>query len=61
MFECRMLTLDYSLVLSDEFDWDADGVDILGAVPIKHDGSFIQLPIHKLTLRYLRKTTSTAV
>jgi hypothetical protein len=56
-----MLTLGYSLVLSDEFDWDADGVDILGAVPIKHDGSFIQLPIHKLTLRYLRKTTSTAV
>ncbi|KAI0087124.1 sulfate anion transporter [Irpex rosettiformis] len=50
-----------STILSDQFDWDEDGVDILGSVPIKHGGSFIHLPIHKMTLRYLRKTTSTAV
>lgn len=49
------------VVLSDEFDWDSDGVDILGSVPINTGGSFVHFPIHKMTLRYLRKTTSTAV
>lgn len=52
---------DPSLVLSDEFDWDSDGIDILGAVPIKTGGHFIQFPVHGHTLRYLRRTTSTAV
>ncbi|KAI0686700.1 sulfate anion transporter [Cytidiella melzeri] len=56
-----LLVVVVSTILSDEFDWEADGVDILGSVPIKHGGSFVRLPIHKMTLRYLRKTTSTAV
>jgi hypothetical protein len=48
-------------VLCDEFDWDDDGIDILGDVPVNTGGSFVQFPIHRRTLRYLRKTTSTAV
>ncbi|THH27826.1 hypothetical protein EUX98_g6364 [Antrodiella citrinella] len=50
-----------STMLSDEFGWDEDGVDILGSVPINTGGAFVRFPIHHLTLRYLRKTTSTAV
>ena len=48
-------------VMSDEFGWDEDGVDILGSVPVHTTGSFVHFPLHKGTLRYLRKTTSTAV
>ncbi|KAI0710290.1 sulfate anion transporter [Cerioporus squamosus] len=49
-----------STMLSDEFDWDQDGVEILGSVPI-NTGTFVQFPLRKMTLRYLRRTTSTAV
>ena len=35
-------------------------MEILGAVPI-NTGTFVQFPLGKLTLRYLRRTTSTAV
>ena len=48
-------------VLSDEFDWESDGIDILGDVPVKTGGHFVQFPVHHHTLRYLRRTTSTAV
>ena len=48
-------------VLSDNFDWDQDGVEILGSVPINTGSSFIQFPLSKMTLRYLRKTTPTAM
>ncbi|CDO72606.1 hypothetical protein BN946_scf184985.g25 [Trametes cinnabarina] len=50
-----------STLLSDKFDWDKDGVEILGSVPINTGSSFLQFPLRKITLRYLRKTTSTAV
>ncbi|OBZ69840.1 hypothetical protein A0H81_10083 [Grifola frondosa] len=50
-----------STILSDEFDWDEDGVDILGTVPINTGSSFIQFPLRTITLRFLRRTTSTAV
>ncbi|KAK7691301.1 hypothetical protein QCA50_004695 [Cerrena zonata] len=50
-----------STILSDEFDWDDDGVDILGSVPINTGKHFIDFPLRRMTLRYLRKTTSTAV
>ena len=49
------------LVMSDEFDWDQDGVDILGSVPINTGKNFVRFPLHHKTLRYLRRTTSTAV
>ena len=49
------------IALSDEFNWDNDGIDILGSVPVNTGGSFVQFPIRRHTLRYLRKTTSTAV
>jgi MFS superfamily sulfate permease-like transporter len=48
-------------VLSREFRWDLDGVDILGSVPIKTSGSFFQFPIYKGNLVYLKGTTSTAL
>ncbi|KAH8103503.1 sulfate anion transporter [Cristinia sonorae] len=50
-----------STILCDEFAWDEDGVDILGSVPVQHGGSFARFPLHGMTLRYLRTTTSTAV
>ncbi|GJE94663.1 sulfate anion transporter [Phanerochaete sordida] len=50
-----------STMLSDKFGWDEDGIEILGDVPIHTGGSFIQFPVRHGTLRYLRKTTSTAV
>ena len=48
-------------VMSDEFDWDQDGVDILGSVPINTGKNFVHFPLHHGTLRYLRRTTSTAM
>ncbi len=48
-------------VLSDEWGWDKDGVEILGSVPVSTGTSFIQFPLRHVTLRFLRKTTSTAV
>lgn len=48
-------------VLSDEFNWDEDGVDILGSVPINTGKHLVDFPLHRMTLRFLRKTTSTAV
>ncbi|KAI0764375.1 sulfate anion transporter [Trametes elegans] len=50
-----------STFLCDKFDWDQDGVEILGSVPINTGSSFVQFPLGKMTLRYLRRTTSTAV
>ncbi|EIW54017.1 sulfate anion transporter [Trametes versicolor FP-101664 SS1] len=55
------LVVVVSTFLSDKFDWDQDGVEILGSVPINTGSSFIQFPLRKITLRYLRRTTSTAV
>ncbi|KAH9888425.1 sulfate anion transporter [Cubamyces lactineus] len=50
-----------STLLSDKFDWDQDGVEILGSVPINTGSSFVQFPLRKVTMRFLRRTTSTAV
>lgn len=55
------LVVVVSTILSDKFGWDEDGIEILGDVPIHTGGSFIQFPVRHGTLRYLRKTTSTAV
>lgn len=50
-----------STMLSAEFRWDEDGVDVLGSVPINTDGHFVNFPLRRTTLRFLRRTTSTAV
>ncbi|KAG6830437.1 hypothetical protein H0H92_000740 [Tricholoma furcatifolium] len=50
-----------STFLSAKFRWDQDGVDIVGAVPISTGQSFLQLPLRAETIKYLRRTTSTAV
>ncbi|KAG6866429.1 hypothetical protein C0991_004714 [Blastosporella zonata] len=47
--------------LSAQFRWDEEGVEILGAVPIATEGSFLQIPIRPSNLKWLRRTTSTAV
>ncbi|KAF8161461.1 sulfate anion transporter [Crassisporium funariophilum] len=56
-----LIVVVLSTILSSEFGWDADGVDILGAVDIHTGDSFIEFPLKKSNLKYLRRTTSTAV
>ncbi|KAH9949279.1 sulfate anion transporter, partial [Amylocystis lapponica] len=48
-------------VISDRLGWDEDGVEILGNVPINTGSSFVLFPLHKMTLRYLRRTTSVSL
>ncbi|KAJ3980743.1 sulfate anion transporter [Lentinula detonsa] len=50
-----------STILSAEFRWDEKGVDILGSVKVITSGSFFQFPIRSSNMKYLRRTTSTAV
>nr|GAT57848.1 sulfate anion transporter [Mycena chlorophos] len=49
-----------STILCEEFRWDEEGVEILGAVPITSMKSFVQIPLQHGNLKYLRRTTSTA-
>ncbi|KAJ7503163.1 sulfate anion transporter [Mycena galericulata] len=50
-----------STFLCDEFNWDKDGVEILGAVPITSMKTFVQIPLQAANLKYLRRTTSTSM
>ncbi|KAK7472325.1 hypothetical protein VKT23_000444 [Stygiomarasmius scandens] len=50
-----------STALSAHFEWDQHGVDILGSVNVNTGSSFIQLPFKRSNMRFLRRTTSTAV
>ncbi|KAF9012661.1 sulfate anion transporter [Cyathus striatus] len=56
-----LIVVVISTILCAEFYWDKDGVDILGSVSVKTGGSFLQIPLHRSHLKYLRRTTSTAV
>ncbi|KAG6887409.1 hypothetical protein C0995_015596 [Termitomyces sp. Mi166 len=56
-----LIVVIVSTFLSAKFRWDEDGVDILGAVPITAGHSFLQIPLRSSTLKYLRRTTSTAI
>ncbi|KAJ7727943.1 sulfate anion transporter [Mycena metata] len=56
-----LIVVVLSTFLSDEFNWDQDGVEVLGAVPITSMKSFIQIPLQAANLKYLRRTTSTAM
>lgn len=51
----------FYLVLSSEFRWDKDGVDILGAVSISTGESFIEFPLKGSNIKLMHRTTSTAV
>ncbi|KAJ7935301.1 sulfate anion transporter [Mycena leptocephala] len=48
-------------LLSEQFRWDQEGVEILGAVPITSMKSFLQFPLQVANLKYLRRTTSTSM
>ncbi|KAI5122315.1 hypothetical protein M0805_002482 [Coniferiporia weirii] len=51
-----------STALSSHFGWDKLGVNILGSVPIKTEGSSLfRFPVHGSTLKYMKSTTTTAV
>ncbi|KAJ7350718.1 sulfate anion transporter [Mycena albidolilacea] len=56
-----LLVVVLSTFLSEEFGWDKDGVEILGAVPITSMKSFVQIPLQAANLKYLRRTTSTSM
>lgn len=64
-FECGISDVEINpnpdAVMSDKFNWDQDGVEILGNVPINTGSTLVHFPLRKVTLRYLRRTTSTAV
>ena len=48
-------------VLSEKLRWDLDGVDILGEVDVHTGGSFIEFPLKHSNIKFLHRTTSTAV
>lgn len=48
------------LVLSDVYEWHQKGVATLGLMTIDA-GDIVDLPINRLTLKYMQKTTSTAL
>ncbi|KZT22517.1 sulfate permease [Neolentinus lepideus HHB14362 ss-1] len=50
-----------STVMSQELDWDDDGVAVLGSVNTKIGNHFFRLPFRHKNLSYLRSTTSTAI
>ncbi|KAL4263976.1 SLC26A/SulP transporter family protein [Pleurotus pulmonarius] len=56
-----LIVVVVSTIMCYQFGWDTDGVDILGHVSISTGESFIQLPLRASNVRYLRRTTSTAV
>ncbi|KAJ7496666.1 sulfate anion transporter [Mycena latifolia] len=56
-----LVVVIFSTFLSDEFNWDQEGVEILGAVPITSMKSFVQIPLQAANLKYLRRTTSTSM
>lgn len=48
-------------VLCEKFDWNKDGVDILGPVSINTGGSFLAFPLRAENRKYITQTTSTAM
>jgi hypothetical protein len=48
-------------VLCDEFDWDLQGVDILGSASIKKGAKLFDFPVKHANLKFIKATTSTAV
>jgi MFS superfamily sulfate permease-like transporter len=61
MLRLGCVALILCAVLSEQFRWDQEGVEILGAVPITSMKSFVQFPLQVANLKYLRRTTSTSM
>lgn len=47
-------------VLSDVYEWHQKGVATLGLMSIDV-GDIVDVPINRMTLKYMQKTTSTAL
>ncbi|KAF8331325.1 sulfate transporter family-domain-containing protein [Cantharellus anzutake] len=47
-------------IFSDVYDWPADGVTVLGRVKVNF-GTLVDWPLKTHTVKYLKKTTSTAI
>lgn len=56
-----LIVVVVSTILSSQFRWDKDGVDILGAVSISTGESFIEFPLSGSNIKLMHRTTSTAV
>ncbi|KAF9075580.1 sulfate anion transporter [Rhodocollybia butyracea] len=56
-----LLVVVVSTILSAEFHWDDKNVDILGSVKVITTGTFFQFPFRPSNMKYLHRTTSTAV
>ncbi|KAL0579831.1 hypothetical protein V5O48_002183 [Marasmius crinis-equi] len=56
-----LLVVILSTILSSYLRFDKSGVDILGSVPLSSSHHFFQSPFHHGTLRFLKRTTSTAL
>ncbi|KAJ7154873.1 sulfate anion transporter, partial [Mycena crocata] len=56
-----LIVVIISTLLSQQFHWDKDGVEILGAVPLGSTKGFVQIPFQAANLKYLRRTTSTSI
>ncbi|KAI0029824.1 sulfate anion transporter [Vararia minispora EC-137] len=50
-----------STLLCDEFNWDEDGIDVLGVVNISTGKNFVAFPLRHSALKYVHQTTSAAV
>ncbi|KAF7782781.1 hypothetical protein Agabi119p4_2157 [Agaricus bisporus var. burnettii] len=55
-----LLVVIASTVLSAHYQWDEDGLDILGSVKVTTGSSFFVSPFTTKTLKYAHSTTSTA-
>lgn len=56
-----LIVVVLSTILSSQLHWHEHGVDILGEVSVSLGGSFLKFPFRSSNVKYLRRTTSTAV
>ncbi|KIK61134.1 hypothetical protein GYMLUDRAFT_199896 [Collybiopsis luxurians FD-317 M1] len=55
------LVVVVSTILSAKYRWDEHDVDILGSVKVVTSGTFVKFPLGSSNMKYLHRTTSTAV
>ncbi|KAF8806674.1 sulfate anion transporter [Phlegmacium glaucopus] len=56
-----LIVVVVSTILSAEFGWETHGIDILGPVDIQTGESLIEFPLKASNIKFLRRTTSTAI